>query len=174
MTDPVEARIRPRDTNRLRQWVSYVLLCVAGSILASCNDNALTDTNIAIEGRAWDYGNQPHIEVDVADASQRYDLFVNLRHTDKYAYSNIFVLLHQQNPDGSRDTARVEMRLAAPDGRWLGQGSGAMFSHQHLIRSNYAFPDTGHYVFSIEQNMRENPLLEVSDVGIRIAPADTP
>ncbi len=151
-----------------------MLLCVAGSMLASCSDNALTDTNIAIEGRAWDYDNQPHIEVDVADATQRYDLFVNLRHTDKYAYSNIFVLLHQQNPDGSRDTARVEMRLAAPDGRWLGRGSGMLFSHQHVVRSNYAFPDTGRYVFSFEQNMRENPLLEVADVGIRIAPTHTP
>ena len=98
----------------------------------------------------------------------------NLRHTNNYAYANIFVLLHQHAPSGARDTTPVEIELAAPDGRWLGSGSGAVFSHQHLVRGNYTFPDTGRYVFLIEQNMRENPLPGVTDVGIRIAPAANP
>lgn len=163
--------LRARTLTRLA--AGYLLWILAG-LAASCSDTALTDTNVAIDDRRWDYENKPRIEVDVADASQRYDVFLNLRHTNKYTYSNIFVLLHQHDPDGGRDTTRVEIRLAAPDGRWLGSGSGAIFSHQHLVRDNYTFPDTGRYVFLIEQNMRENPLPEVTDVGIRIAPATNP
>lgn len=148
-------------------------LVVAGIGMAlACNDNALVDQNEAIRDRIWDYGNRPSIEVNITDANQPYDLFLNLRHSGKYAYSNIFVLLHQHAPNGSRDTTRVEIRLAEPDGRWTGRSSGSLFSHQQLVRSNYVFPDTGRYVFSFEQNMRENPLPEVVGVGLRIAPSE--
>lgn len=150
------------------------LVLLIGMMMSSCSDNALVDKNVAIEGRQWDYEYKPGIEVEVTDAQQRYDLFLNLRHTNNYPYSNIFVLLHQRHPNGTRDTTRVEIRLAEPDGRWLGSGSGSLFSHQQLVRGNYTFPDTGRYVFSFEQNMRENPLPEITDVGIRISPANTP
>ena len=36
------------------------------------------------------------------------------------------------------------------------------------FRTNYKFPAKGVYHFYIEQNMRDNPLREVSDVGLRV------
>lgn len=154
----------------LNYFRAIIFLFLASSLVVSCGDNALVDKNIAIEGRTWDYENKPHIEVEVMDTNQRYDVFLNLRHTNQYPYSNIFVLLHQQHPNGLRDTTRVEIRLAEPDGRWLGNGTGSLFSYQQLAKGNYVFPDTGRYVFSFEQNMRENPLPAVSDIGLRIVP----
>lgn len=143
-------------------------------LLASCGDPALVDKNIAIDSEAWDYKKQVQFEVDVENNSQSYDIFLNFRHKSSYPYSNIFVLFHQQHPDGHQDTSRVEIRLAEPDGRWLGSGTGALFSYQQLVKSNYYFPDTGRYVLSFEQNMRENPLPGVSDIGVRIVPNKTP
>jgi len=40
-----------------------------------------------------------------------------------------------------------------------------------MFRANYMFPAKGVYHFSIEQNMRDNPLHEVSDVGLRVEKA---
>lgn len=151
-----------------------VILFVFGGAMLSCNDNALVDKNVAIDGHTWDYENKPHIEVEVTDNSQRYDVFLNFRHTSQYPYSNVFILMHQQHPSGFRDTTRVEIRLAEPDGRWLGKGTGSVFNHQQKVKSNYVFPDTGRYVFSFEQNMRENPLPAVSDIGLRVAPQNNP
>lgn len=150
---------------RLKAWgyLSGVAL-----LLASCTDSALVDRNVTIADRAWHYDDRPSVAAHITDTNTRYDLYINLRHTPDYRYANIFILLHQQTPDG-RDTAeRFELRLAEPDGRWLGRGSGSVYAHQQLVKENVRFPDTGKYVFAFEQNMRENPLLEVTDVGIRI------
>jgi gliding motility-associated lipoprotein GldH len=93
---------------------------------------------------------------------------LNLRHTGDYKYSNIFILVHEISPEGKTITERKEVKLALPDGEWLGKGSGNLYSYQVLVKSKYRFAKKGNYVFQLEQNMRDNPLREVSDVGIRI------
>ncbi|SKB68393.1 gliding motility-associated lipoprotein GldH [Parapedobacter luteus] len=139
---------------------------------ASCTDTAVLDQNVPITDRAWHYDDQPRLTAHITDAGKHYNIYLNLRHTPDYKYSNIFVLLHQHHPDGSDTTERFELRLAEPDGRWLGRGGGSLYAHQQLIKEAVRFPDTGNYVFVIEQNMRENPLREVADVGIRITPVN--
>lgn len=142
------------------------------SLITSCTDTAIVDRNIAIPGHTWRYDEQPSITAHIIDTATRYHIYINLRHTSDYKYSNVFVLLHQQRPGGKDTTERFELQLAEPDGRWLGSGTGSMYTHQQLVKESVRFPDTGIYVFAIEQNMRENPLREVTDVGIRIAPAE--
>ncbi|MFA6947023.1 MAG: gliding motility lipoprotein GldH, partial [Pedobacter sp.] len=100
-----------------------------------------------------------------------YNLYLNLRHTSNYKYSNIFLLIHVIGPDGKRLTERKEFKLALPDGEWLGSGSGNMYSYQLLFRENYKFPLKGKYIIELEQNMRDNPLSYVTDAGIRVEKA---
>lgn len=146
------------------------LVFVWGMLVVSCTDTAVLDKNIAIADNAWHYDDQPRLAAHITDTGRPYDIYLNLRHTPNYRYSNIFLLVHQSGP-GIRDTTeRFELRLAEPDGRWLGRSAGSMYAHQQLIKENVYFPDTGLYHFIIEQNMRENPLGEVADVGIRIEP----
>lgn len=152
--------------------ISIIYIGILCAVLASCTDEAIVDKNVAISGLSWDYNTKPEVVVHITDNSRPYHLFLNLRHTAAYSYANVFVLLHESGPGvDTVSTQRIEVPLAAPDGRWLGKGSGSMFMHQQLVRENYRFPDTGRYVFSFEQNMRENPLRHIADVGIRIAPS---
>lgn len=147
------------------------LILVLGILAASCTDTAVLDKNVAIVDNTWHYDNQPRLTAHITDTGLRYNIYLNLRHTPDYRYSNIFLLVHQSGPGMSDTTEQFEMRLAEPDGRWLGRSTGSMYAHQQLIRENVHFPDTGQYHFVIEQNMRENPLREIADVGIRIEPA---
>lgn len=141
-----------------------------GMLFASCADSAVFDKSVSIADNMWRYDDQPRLSAHITDADQLYDIYLNLRHTPEYRYSNIFLLVHLSGP-GMPDTAeRFELHLAEPDGRWLGRSAGSMYAHQQLIKDNVRFPDTGLYHFTIEQNMRENPLGEVADVGIRVEP----
>lgn len=148
------------------------LIFGVGILVSSCTDSAVLDEHIAITDRAWRYEDQPRMVAHIVDTTIRYNIYLNLRHTPDYQYSNIFVLLHQHQPRGRDTTERIELRLAEPDGRWLGRGNGSVYAHQQLIKESIHFADTGEYVFVLEQNMRENPLREISDVGIRVAPVE--
>jgi gliding motility-associated lipoprotein GldH len=138
-------------------------------VTAGCTDkNAVLDKNVEVTNHNWVYLNKFGFEVTIEDANVPYNLYMNLRVTADYKYSNIFVLISQTGPDKKTDVKRHEFTLANKDGEWLGEGSGNLFSYQLPFETDYKFPAKGVYHFYIEQNMRDNPLREVSDVGLRI------
>lgn len=139
--------------------------------LNSCTDpNMIVDQNTPIDNHNWSYANTVKNEVKIDDPSIKYNIYINLRVTGEYKYSNIFVLLHKSGPK-LKGTTRFEIKLADLDGEWLGQGSGNLYSYQVPIMTDFKFPEKGTYTFSFEQNMRDNPLHEVNDVGIRVEKA---
>ena len=140
-----------------------------------CKDpNTVVDQNVEIGNNNWAYTNKVKQAVNIDNEQVTYNLYLNLRVTGDYKYSNLFVLIHQTNPDKKSSATRFEFKLANPDGEWLGQGSGNLYSFQIPFRSNYKFPAKGTYIIEIEQNMRDNPLHEVSDVGLRVEKATNP
>lgn len=149
--------------------LKYILYSsVALIFLVSCTNNAVYEKNKAIPARLWFYDEKPQFDVHIDDKLSKYNVYINLRHSNSYDFSNIFVLLHEK---GSKliDTAyRKEISLAQPDGRWLGNSAGSLYEIQYLAKENFIFPDTGTYIFTIEQNMRENPLKDIIDVGIKV------
>ncbi|HWD90292.1 MAG TPA: gliding motility lipoprotein GldH [Mucilaginibacter sp.] len=149
----------------------HKLLIVLGMLAAGCTDpNGIIDQNTSIENHNWSYANKVKYPVKITDASVPCNIYINLRVTGDYRYSNIFVLVHRSGPKLNALT-RFEVKLADKDGQWLGQGSGNLYSYQVPLITNFKFPAAGTYQFEIEQNMRDNPLHEVSDVGLRVEKA---
>ena len=137
--------------------------------MVGCRDkNAIIDQSSEVPNHNWTYLNKFKYDVKIDDEKISYNLYMNLRVTADYKYSNIFVLITQTRPDKKAEVRRYELKLANKDGEWLGKGSGNLYSYQSLFRSNYKFPAKGVYHILIEQNMRDNPLREVSDVGMRV------
>ena len=138
-------------------------------LLGSCTDpQAVIDNNTALADHNWSYVNRMRFDCKIDDEAAAYNLYLNLRVTDNYKYSNLFVLIYQSQPGSKAKVTRYELKLAAPDGEWYGKGSGNLYSYQVPFKTNYKFPAKGNYHFEIEQNMRDNPLHEVSDVGLRV------
>lgn len=151
--------------NKVKLWI----LLVIGVAALGCNTNNLVDVNIEMPKRNWSYVNTIKAVVDVKDISKPYSVYFKLRHTTDYRYSNVFILLHIKGPHTKKETKRYEYRLARPDGQWLGSGSGNLFTYKLDLLSGYHFPEAGKYEFEIEQNMRDNPLKEISDAGLTVA-----
>ncbi|MDB5154518.1 MAG: gldH [Mucilaginibacter sp.] len=148
-----------------------VLPALVTLFLSGCTDpNAIVDQNTPIDNHNWSYANRIKNPVKIDDSSIPYNLYINLRVTGEYKYSNIFVLIRRNGPK-LKGVTRYEVKLANPDGQWLGQGSGNLYSYQVPILTNFKFPEKGTYTFEIEQNMRDNPLHEVNDVGLRVEKA---
>jgi gliding motility-associated lipoprotein GldH len=146
---------------------AFAFLLLLGS---GCTDpGAVIDENIEIANKNWSYQNKIGYDVKIDNATIPYNLYLNLRITGDYKYSNLYALI--SNPDKKGAVNRYEFKLANPAGEWLGQGSGNLYSYQIPFRTNYKFPANGTYHIRIEQNMRDNPLHEVSDVGLRVEKA---
>lgn len=141
--------------------------------LASCQDTqTVADNNFEIAGHNWSYTEKVQVPVMIENPDLPYNLYVNLRLTSRYKYSNIFLLIHIVGPDGKKTTERKEFKVALPDGEWLGSGSGDLYSFQMPFKEKFKFPLKGKYVIELEQNMRDNPLNNISDAGVRVEKAN--
>jgi len=145
--------------------LTTIFLSFAG---CAADSKAVIDENNPVTNHNWSYADKFRYAVKINDAKQLYNLYMNLRVTADYKYSNLFVLIAQTGPDKKRTVKRYELKLANKDGEWLGAGSGNLYSYQVSFLTDYKFPAKGVYHFEIEQNMRDNPLREVNDVGLRV------
>jgi len=155
-----------------RLILSCMMFSACVALLSGCTDkNAVMDESVEIANHNWTYINTTKFSFKIDDEKVPYNLYMNLRVTGDYKYSNIFVLISQSGPGVKNAQQRYEMRLATKGGEWLGKGSGNLYSYQEPFLVNHLFPAKGTYTFIIEQNMRDNPLREVSDVGLRVEKA---
>jgi gliding motility-associated lipoprotein GldH len=95
-----------------------------------------------------------------------------LRHNDKYSFNNIYLNISTRQPDqDSIQTARYDLRLATDNEGWLPSGMDDIYEHRIQLTptgGEFYFKKPGNYTFSIEQIMRENPLNNVLNVGLRL------
>jgi gliding motility-associated lipoprotein GldH len=153
--------------------ISIFFSLIFAVMLVSCNDQqAIIDTNIELDKFNWSYSEKVKIPFTIEQVEKSYNLFLNLRHTSDYRYSNIFLLIQIIDPNGKKTTERKEFKLALPDGEWLGSGSGNLYSYQILFKENFKFTLKGKYTIELEQNMRDNPLDYITDAGIRVERAN--
>ncbi|MEY3678807.1 MAG: gliding motility lipoprotein GldH [Bacteroidota bacterium] len=152
----------------MRRLMIVLLMSFSLFFTACENPGALVDEFIPVEQHHWIYQNKIRVSVSIENPAVSYHVYLNLRHTAAYRYSNIYLRIRQINPDKTTKVFRKEYKLANPDGEWLGTGSGNLFSYQLPVYLNFRFPGKGTYIFELEQNMRDNPLKEISDVGLRV------
>lgn len=137
--------------------------------ITGCDSNRVFESNQEIKGGTWDMKQQPEFGFDIPDTLTRYNLYFNLRHTQDYYYSNIYVFFHTTLPNGKISTDTVEFQLADPTtGQWLGKGQSDILDCQMQFRKGMRFPVPGHYTLRIEQAMRMEQLPGVIDAGLRI------
>lgn len=148
---------------------SAVLMLLWGG----CDRTMVFDRSVTVKGRSWHRAVQYPFLVTIEDTVSAYNLYVNLRHTGDYPYSNLFLFLHSSLPDGRLATDTLELVLADARGKWYGEGLGDLLSYRILYKKGVQLAQRGVYRFSLEQAMRSEALPAIVNVGFRVERAET-
>ena len=137
-------------------------------VVVACSSRTLYQNSLTISPGGWQAGQVVEFEVEITDTMQLYEIYMLVRNTTDYPYSNLYLFLDIEFPDRRllRDT--LECALAERDGRWTGRGFGRFRSNRFFFRDNVWFPAPGPYHFRVQHGMREDVLRGVSDIGLRI------
>ncbi len=145
-----------------------LIVLITGSLLSSCGLDRYFEKNIPFENHIWERQDPVVFSVDIQDTLSAFNFLINIRHNTEYRFSNIFLFLDTQYPDGNHSSDTLECLLSAPDGKWLGKGHGKIKENRILLKRNVVFPRKGIYEFKFEQAMRVEELQGMEDFGIRI------
>ena len=152
-------------------YILVVLLLNAG--IFSCAPTNLYERTVAIPGHQWKSSFIPQFSFQINDTSARYDLSITLRHRDLYHYNNIWLQINLLSPDGKQYKFQTEKQLGTNESGWLGTGMDDIYEHRislqkELMENGVSLRRKGRYTLSIKQIMREDPLEQVMNVGLRI------
>lgn len=159
--------------SKKRTWFLFTgLQLIACSLyLSSCNTIDLYEKDIPIPKHEWASAFKPQFTFTVKDTNAPYQLYILLRHNDKYNYNNIWINLYAQAPGQPVKKFTLELPLATGDKGWLGTAMDDLYDHRIALTldpEKFNFNRPGNYSFTIEQIMREDPLENVLDVGLRL------
>jgi len=127
------------------------------------------EKSITIPKHQWESGFKPAIDFEVADTTVPYNMYIVLRHQNAYEFNNIWLRLSVQQPgDTTVKSQQYDLKLASDEAGWFGSGMDDIYEHRVLIQERAKFANPGKYHFTIEQLMRQDPLLHVMNVGLRI------
>jgi gliding motility-associated lipoprotein GldH len=148
-------------------------LFLVSCLWCSCQTIDLYEKVTPIPAHEWKSSFNPEFRFTIKDTSVPYRLFIVLRHDEKYAYNNIWLSLSTRFPgDTAVQKVQYELPLANSEG-WIGKESAMDDLYEHRIELTSRneplfFRRAGEYRFTISQIMREDPLLHVYNVGLRI------
>jgi len=157
---------------RLHTKISWLAAGILWLVSFSCTSIDLYEKTATIPGHAWKHSYQPSFTFTIKDTAVPYQLFLILRHTDQYNFNNIYINLVTRQPgQDSTQTVRYDLRLGTDNEGWLGSGMDDIYEHRiplTPVGGQFYFKKAGEYNFRIEQIMREDPLNNVLDVGLRV------
>ena len=138
------------------------------TLFASCDPNRVYDDNQDVPGYIWNGDFKPSFTVQIDDTVAHYNIYINVRHTTFYQFSNLWIMTTTIFPDGKKLDKRVELELADTDGRWYSDCLGDICDIQIQIQKNAIFQTPGSYTFQFEQIMRKENLPFVMSMGLRV------
>lgn len=140
--------------------------------LTGCDNRRVIDVFHELNDQQWAYIDTVKVALADIDTVSTYNLYINVRHSGDYAYRNLYLRLHLTNPKGETASQVVSFELANAAGRWYGKGLGDLYEYRIPWKSDVKFAYAGDYQLKIEQFMRVNPLIGISDVGARLEKAE--
>ncbi len=150
-------------------------------IIFSCQQNKLFEHYTPIFN-GWDKQEVVSYEFVAPDSLNPYNLFVNLRTSSDYKFSNLFLVVELNYPNGKVTKDTLEYLMAKPTGELLGAGFMSIKEHKLWFKGldkSFVFSEEGTYKVHIQQSMRllGNPkgiatLDGIIDVGFSVEPLD--
>ena len=142
-------------------------ICLA-TILSGCGTLDVYEKTAFFPDHEWKTTDKPSFIFTIEDTVSAYHIFIILRHEDAYHYNNIWMNITTQAPGDTVRTQQVNITLADNKKGWLGTGMDDVFDHRARITRLPVKLKKGKYTFTLQQNMREEPLQFVLNAGIRV------
>jgi len=109
------------------------------------------------------------------DTLNPYNLYINIRNTSDFKYSNLFLIVEMNFPNGKVTKDTLEYVMAKPNGEFLGTGFSDVKENKLWYKEAVVFSENGEYKINIQHAMRENGSIKgietlegITDVGFRI------
>ncbi len=153
----------------------FTILCILGLLTNfSCKQKSYFDEYQPTQN-SWNRKDIKKFSINQEDTVGLYNMYIQLRSTNDYPYSNIFLIVKSTNPKGKIMIDTLQYEMADANGNMLGDGFTDIKESKLWFKDHYKFPMKGTYLFEIEHAIRsaekikaEEKLDGITDVGLKL------
>ena len=140
-----------------------VLLC------CSCSDGTIFHGYETLSSEGWTREQVLSYEFDVDSLNKNCNISLELTYNNDYPYSNLYLYVSANDTiENEIFSDTLNITLADEFGQWKGDGWGGVYQQKVEYKPAYQFANSGAYNISIKQGMRDNPIMGIERVGVRI------
>ncbi|WP_462279799.1 gliding motility lipoprotein GldH [Salinivirga cyanobacteriivorans] len=145
-----------------------LLLFVMLFAFFGCDRNSVFDQYSNMSKEQWHMDSLKHFQFNIDDSLAIYSMYLNIRNTGEYGYSNLIIFADTDLPGEQHIRDTINCILADDKGEWLGSGFGSIWTNKIPYKTRVRFPRTGKYELTLQHGMREEELEGITDIGVRI------
>lgn len=136
-------------------------------LLSACGETPLYENTYSFDDKEWSRDEKPTFTFQIDDIEKEYDFTITLRTTTDYKYSNLWIFLKTETPEGISAREPFQIQITDETGAWIGNKMGSVVETP-LSFSKRKLPLKGEYKFTIEQGITQSTIDEVLDIGFRL------
>jgi len=147
---------------------------LAAVLLFSCDTKQVFDNYKSVD-TVWNKNDIVAFNFTPQDTITTYNTFVTIRNNNDYRYSNLFLLVAINYPNGKVTKDTLEYKMAKPNGELLGDGFTDVKESKLWHKEHFLFNESGEYTIEIQHAMRQNGVVKgienlegITDVGFRV------
>lgn len=144
-----------------------ITLIAISTLLISCNQNGVYEHFVNIPEGIWDKGIVPHFTTTIEETIPAATIYLKIRHSDAYPYSNLKLKITTTLPNGGKNTEPFEVNIKNKDNKFVGSGMGDLWDLKIPLKQHTKL-EAGTYNFDINQTMADDFLPFIVDIGIKI------
>ena len=141
----------------------------------SCDDTIEFIQFEPLENAVWENSKNVTFNFSIQDTISPKNLFIHVRNTGEYPFSNLYVITTLTFPDETKVIDTLQYEMADVSGKFLGKGISDIKESKLFYKEQKIFPKAGKYQFQVRQAMRKNgevqPLQKlngIQDIGFSI------
>ena len=138
------------------------------TFISCSNENTIFNEYVDIPNSKFSFLDTMNFKVQINDTVNNHDVFIQLRTSTDYKWSNMFIFSDIVFPNGKIRSDTFQISITDKKGHWKGNKSGAVVNFNHYLYKNIIFPIKGQYRFKFNQAMRDTILNEVISLGLKI------
>lgn len=144
-------------------------------LTCACTSDIIYSEYQSLGDNEWKQDNELAFKLEMQDTIAVHNLFINLRNTKDYEYSNLFLITKMTFPDQTQILDTLEYEMTDAEGRFLGSGFSDIKENKLFYKEKVCFQQSGSYIFQVKQAMRKHnevtgleSLKGVKDVGLSV------
>ncbi|MEM6698565.1 MAG: gliding motility lipoprotein GldH [Bacteroidota bacterium] len=144
-------------------WILALAICCF-----ACNGNYIYEEKVEIPNSTWQYENPISYQFNIDDTEAKYNLYLDVTHSDQFASQNFYTMIHTTYPSGRKVDSQISIELADKLGQWYGKCGGEKCELRIVLQQQTFFKEKGFHEIVFEQYTRKEALTGMSALAFSI------